>query len=541
MSQERWDVVLRLLDGPLSYQGDLVCRGPVVRLGANPGPGGVKLEGYRGLDARQATITAYDGATVSIAPVGSNQVRVATHENVDWTEIQIIRGPVYLSPGGAFHLGPPGRGVSAIFVECRRLGVWEQGRILSDAAQAAPDSQSSDVRELDARRGVPLWFIPAMVSLGLVFFVAILVPIILLVKPPIQPLGPIDEGKEYYDFVDTTVPVAPELLDGLNQPFHDFVMAPNATAADWPELERPKNWDKRFLNYVTHSTDYHRKARAFWKRLDDIESDYAYVVKEMREVGLPEIFAAIPYQESTYHASARSPACAVGFWQMLPEVANRAGVVIRDCRMRGLDGKPWSPTAIVPVRGVMKNAPYIDPTQPDATKCRITGCDVDQRADLAASTRGAIELMKEAWGEALIRDSGAAVQLTILSHNVGLDNAAIDHGSTNYINILPAYKRYLAGTKQARAPDYYGENITCTTQMPGSENYNKLCEGTLAYHAQHYAYNIVAQHFLAVCYYGTNYGSKEPWNTYRDYVKGDGYCTAFDVPTRDALLKGGKG
>ena len=40
----------------MSFQGDVVCRGPVIRMGANPGPGGLQLQGYRGLDDRQAVI-----------------------------------------------------------------------------------------------------------------------------------------------------------------------------------------------------------------------------------------------------------------------------------------------------------------------------------------------------------------------------------------------------------------------------------------------------------------------------------------------------
>ena len=61
-SQERWFVVMKFQNGALAYQGDMALRGPVIRLGANPGPGGLKLEGYRGLDDRQAVLTAYDGA-----------------------------------------------------------------------------------------------------------------------------------------------------------------------------------------------------------------------------------------------------------------------------------------------------------------------------------------------------------------------------------------------------------------------------------------------------------------------------------------------
>ena len=79
MSKERWDIAIKVLNGPLASLGEQVFRGPVVRIGADPGPGGVKLNGYRGLDARQCVITAYDGGSASVAPVGSNQLRLAPH------------------------------------------------------------------------------------------------------------------------------------------------------------------------------------------------------------------------------------------------------------------------------------------------------------------------------------------------------------------------------------------------------------------------------------------------------------------------------
>jgi hypothetical protein len=104
MSQERVDVTLRFLTGPMAWQADLTRRGPAVRIGANPGPEGLKLEGYRGIDDRHAVITAYNESEVTIAPVGPNQVRVSPHEHVDWNEIHPIRGPVHLSAGCAIHL-----------------------------------------------------------------------------------------------------------------------------------------------------------------------------------------------------------------------------------------------------------------------------------------------------------------------------------------------------------------------------------------------------------------------------------------------------
>ena len=51
----RWDVRLRFLDGPLALREDLIRQGPVIRIGANPGPDGLRLEGYRGIDDRSAS------------------------------------------------------------------------------------------------------------------------------------------------------------------------------------------------------------------------------------------------------------------------------------------------------------------------------------------------------------------------------------------------------------------------------------------------------------------------------------------------------
>ena len=132
--QERWDVDLNILNGPQAKLGVQTLRGPVVRIGADPGPGGLKLGGYRGLDARQCVITVYDGGSAQVAPVGTNQVRLAPHRNVNWGEIDPLVGPQFLAPGCALHLGPVGRGATVEFVKCRRLGEWQQGVIQSDRA-----------------------------------------------------------------------------------------------------------------------------------------------------------------------------------------------------------------------------------------------------------------------------------------------------------------------------------------------------------------------------------------------------------------------
>ncbi|NOY27484.1 MAG: lytic transglycosylase domain-containing protein [Oligoflexia bacterium] len=536
MSQERWDVVLRFTDGPLSYHGDVVCRGPVVRMGANPGPGGLKIEGYRGLDDRQAVITAYDGGTVAIAPVGTNQVRVAPHGNVDWNEVYPITGPVYLDKDAVCHLGPPGRGASLVFVDCRRLGVWKKNQILSEASQVDGAHESSNVKELDAQGGVPSWFIPATLVLVLVSATALVVPLLHLWQRDIADLGPKDDGQEYYEYVTLDEPVAEALKEGLNQPFSDFIMQPNAKAADWAALGAdPEKWDQRYLTYVQHSVQIHLKAWLFWSRLEQIVDDYAVVVNQLRDAGMPEVFAAIPYQESRYRTAITSPACAKGMWQLMPEVAHRMGLGVAGCKLRGSTGL-WSPTRLAPPLNVYRNAEYIDPNEPltSRKKCRITSCQVDERTDVVESTRAAVGLLAEAWNDPELRESGAVVQMTILSHNSGYDDSRFDErGRVKTTNILPGYRKYLKNTNQVRAPDFYGQNILCTTP----DDKSKTCGGVLHRETQHYAYSVTAQHILAVCYYAENYGSQPAFSDWRKYIVGDGYCTRMNIPTQAEVRK----
>ncbi len=545
MSQERWDVVLRFIDGPLSYQGDIVCRGPVVRMGASPGPGGLVLDGYRGLDNRQAVITAYDGGSVAIAPVGTNQVRVAPHESVDWNEIHTLRGPVYLSPGSAFHLGPPGRGASAVFVECRRLGVWEQRRILSEAAQADSSSvQPIRIEELNTQKGIPRWFIPAVLVIAMLTVVGTVIPLVKFFERDTGVLGPAVDGEAVYAYVDATQlsTIETSVLEGMQQPFQAFVMNPNAEVARWDELKDPAYWDQDFFRYVSTSVKYHSRARNFWRRLEEVKDEYHYVVSELVEAGLPTVFAAIPYQESRYTASVTSPVCAEGWWQFMPETANRYNLEVSGCKFSG-SSVLWSPTEIVTPYGIMRNAPYVSYNAEKGTaRCKIQRCEVDERRELEESTRAAIEMLKDSWTNPQTQESGAAVQITIMAHNGGFNDAQY-RGKSKPSNVLAYYQRHLARTNQERAPDFYGKNITCdpTKTDPHKANYyTDKCGGLVPNQTQHYAYSIVAQHILAVCYYAENHGSEPAFSAWRDYVLADGYCSMINVPDIDSLREGGR-
>jgi len=533
--QERWDVVLKVLDGPLSGSGEQVHRGPVVRIGAQPGPGGFQLSGYRGLDARHCTITAYEGGTASVAPVGTNQVRMAPHANVNWKEIDPMGGPEYLSEGCALHLGPVGRGATLEFVECRRLGVWAGGALASEAQGIQSSGGNVPPAAFDARATkrirsstVPPWFIGCMVLLTAIF-VAVPLTVVFVRAISIEPLGPVEEGEPFYKFATIKdKDINPKLKEGLNQPFHDFVMAPSIEASGMQRLEDPANWDQEFYDKVAASVQTHLKAWSVFKRLDVVREDYAEVLTEVRQAGLPDVIAAMPYLESRYNPALQSIACAKGYWQFMPEVAVRIdrddpslSFKVRDCKFRDADVL-WTPKDPTPPPNVMKNAPYIDH---DNHNCRIKACRVDDRTDLKRSTAAAIFSLSEAYQDPDLRKSGSIVAIAILSHNAGYDDSRF--GRRKRSNLRDAFFRWKKGRKQDDLSNFYGDNITTDTPLEKAWNGSVLPPET-----QHYAYTIVAEHIIAVCYYGQNYGDQiKAFKDYRRYTQGDGYCKKLNIPT----------
>ena len=542
--QERWDVVLKLLDGPMKGVGEQKLRGPVIRIGAHPGPGGFTLTGYRGLDARQCVITAYSGGAVSVAPVGTNQVRMAPHANVNWRDIDPMPGPEYLSPGCAIHLGPVGRGATIEFVRAEKFGQWEQGQLLSEAADVGqqpaaggPIPASYDARRVNRVRSsnAPFWFLgcstlSAVTTAAAVLLIGLYQLIIVDRKPP----GPVEEGLELYRDVDITTFNEDDrkLLLGLEQGYYAFVAGPNIDAAGAAAKEAwadPDNFDPMFVRFVTKSVDKHLRSWSFFKRLDAVHVEYGKVVLAMRKANLPEVFAAIPYRETRYDADAQSPACAKGYWQFMPETALRVDRMapmsfrVKGCRFIGNDQLRWEPKEIVPPFNVMKNADYVQDN-----KCLITTCDIDDRTSLQKSTQAAIFTLGEAWNDPLFRESGSAVQLTISSHNAGYDDGRF--GRKKRFNVKNAYSDWIAKNGRDMGPYFTGQNIRCAKWSEG-----KPCGAAYMAETQHYAYNIVAQHLLAACYYGRNYGEDPAFQPYRKYLGSDGYCDEMDIPTKEEV------
>lgn len=558
MSQERWDVVLKVLSGPLAGLGEQVLRGPVVRIGVNPGPGGLQLSSYRGLDARHAVITAYDGGTATIAPVGTNQVRLAPHPNVNWKEIDPVSQPQYLNDGGAVHLGPVGRGATIEFVRCQRLGVWTRGDLASEAAGVqsvaargqqpppvgfapAPGGNvpvSYDARKVGTIRTstAPFWFLGCLFMMTTAFIATVAVVVLVRVRA-VPELGPVEEGEYFTDYapVDREKLVEFGLLDGLEQPFAAFVMKYNVEASGKRALANREQWDEEFYDRVAASVYQHVQWKRVFRRFEEIKDEYALVVSAMKQAGLPEAFAGIPYRESQYKADIQSVACAKGWWQFMPELAwrlenkEKMDFIVRDCRFSDSPDGRWTPAEPTPPPNLFKNAKYISPSG----QCRISRCDIDDRTDLEKSTEAAAFYLKEAWDDEDLRASGALVQMVIASHNAGYADARFGKQYFKSSNVKPAFTKWSKSADPSEHHLFYGNNITCEGEGEGKPNY---CGGSpLHAQTQHYVYPIIARHILAVCYYAKNHADMPAFSTWSQFNEGDGYCTKFNIPDKQAV------
>jgi len=93
--------------------------------------------------------------------------------------------------------------------------------------------------------------------------------------------------------------------------------------------------------------------------------------------------------------------------------------------------------------------------------------------------------------------------------------------------VLPALQAYVKKNGFDQAPYFYGNNILCK-----DHTMRERCGGAFMAETQHYTYNIVAQHLLAVCYYASNYGEDAAFSPWVKYTMDDGYCKAFNVPSK---------
>ena len=243
-------------------------------------------------------------------------------------------------------------------------------------------------------------------------------------------------------------------------------------------------------------------------------------------MGLPTVFAAIPYQETRYRPHLISPVCAAGIWQFMPETAFRMNLPVEKCTITG-QSKLWTPRKKAPPHSVSRDAVYYNK---DSQSCKIKSCRVDKRPDVEASTVAALHLLEDTWEADEAVDSGAAVQMTILSHNAGWDDSPY-LGREKFTNILPAYRRYLKKNPQVTdgvtfmvtLSSAIRQNLTRTNKTKPMSGVSEIVNQT-----QHYGYKVVAQHILAVCYYARTYGNNPAFKPWKSYVAADGYCNMIN-------------
>ena len=320
----------------------------------------------------------------------------------------------------------------------------------------------------------------------------------------------------------TTPPPPMSPQEAVTKGYQAFVEVPNAEASGRTEREDPEIRDDVFASYVEASFLQHIASWAVFNRLEEVTDDYAYVTTQLHDAELPEVLAAIPYLESQYRPDVQARVCAKGPWQFMPEVGHRMGLEIRDCAFLSDPQINWSPTASSPPRPLGRAEYLVD------FQCQITSCAVDERTDLAASTAAAVEMFATPWADPDFRASGALIQLTIATHNAGYDDSVHD-GVKKPFNIKTAFESWRAKAPGEEAR-FAGANIK--SESPAEPTWSG---SLLPPETQHYAYAAVAQHLVAVCYYGKNHSDKTAFAGWAGHH--EGWCQSFDIPSTAEVLK----
>lgn len=308
--------------------------------------------------------------------------------------------------------------------------------------------------------------------------------------------------------------------------------AVQAGRTDATALLAPDRLDARQIDETAKMLSSYAKSRALQRRLRRVAADYATTLSALRQAGLPDVLAAIPYLESRYQPQLQSFACAKGYWQLMPEVVVRAhklgGVQaqVADCTLArpGADPVRWTPTELIPPSPLREKAPYIDSSiqgiRPEA--CLIPpegGCAIDDRTDLDRSNAVAVYYLSEPWNDPVLARSGAAVAATLVSFNAGYDDARF--GLRKAFNVRPAFERWSADRPTEEHHKFYGESIACS-RFEGTDR----CGSTFFPESQFYGVTAVAIHIFAACYYGHNMADEHPiFASYQPFARE--VCGAF--------------
>ena len=530
--KERWDIEVRFLNGPLANRQVYTYRGPQVSIGSDPGVGGMQIR--RPMISRiHARIDCSKGQ-VNIHPIEYAEVRVATHMHEDWGKIDPIYKPVPLMDGNVVYIGPLGHGIVFVFERTKTFD-WQAEQLSSVVDQknqvAISLAQNTKAKTIQVNK-YPMWFFPTLIGMVSITVIFLFIQILGVFSPELPPIGPRYKGYKKNVAIDISAEVESSILQGFQAPFEDFVMADNQKESGMSGISNDfDRWDQTFYKAVLQSVKHHSQYFGFWRLLDAAKDDYAFVVDSLRDGKIPEVFAGIPFQETRYKKNLISPVCAAGIWQFMPETGKRMGLDVRDCKL-DLTGKLWSPIEKSPPYSVSRDAIYVRKVD-GVVSCRIgnnsrgTSCATDERVPIRGSTKSAVKLLAETYKDADLSESGSLIQATIMAHNAGYDDS-LYLGRVKRTNVLPAYLRYRKKSKRKDGISFYGDNL-CPKKIAGAEEGPK-CSSFLHEETQHYAYNAIAFHILAVCYYAKNYGGEPAFKDWERYL--DGYCKDVHAPDR---------
>ncbi len=317
------------------------------------------------------------------------------------------------------------------------------------------------------------------------------------------------------------------IAEAIEPAFAHFVVAPGAEAAGVAVPDR-QDWDTNFINWLVHSVSWHHRSQLFWIRLEAVTQRYATVAGALEREDLPVVLAALPFMLTGYRDDATGPNCTASAWLLPLERANRAGLVIRACRIEGRDAL-WSVTRKSPPHRFSVPPPYRDPI---GDRCKIMGCGIDQRKDASQADMAALTVLQESWNHPLISASGAAVELTALAAQMGLDDDGIDGEGLRESNATVLLRRWNRTTSHEIAIGLYGAQISCRKkEVVETNDVEHHCGRVLEPQTQHGIYSMVAQHILANCYYAKNHADIAPFGEWATHLDEGGYCRAFEIPT----------
>lgn len=187
--------------------------------------------------------------------------------------------------------------------------------------------------------------------------------------------------------------------------------------------------------------------------------------KRLLASGLPEVFVGIPYIESGWSTDAQSPSCAGGPWQFLPEVGVELGLRVEQCRIGSGEGS-WlfTPTDRLPPD--RSDRPYLG-----GGGCRISGCVIDERRDLAKATEAALDYLATLYQDPAFPAADRAIY-AITAYNAGPGGVArwVERGGDDPL-----------------------------AWMPSCADGRKACSGRLSSEGAWYAPRVVAAAALASC------------------------------------------